>query len=75
MTTAMLQCGINQSQIGIISPYHQQNKLLSHAVSAYPGVEVLTADRSQGRDKDCIILSMTRSNDRGDVRLEELNLV
>lgn len=30
-------------------------------------VEVLTADKSQGRDKECIIVSMVRSNDEGKV--------
>lgn len=30
-------------------------------------IEVLTADKSQGRDKDCIIISMVRSNDLGSV--------
>ena len=57
----------------MITPYRQQIKLLSVLVHArYPGVEVLTADQSQGRDKDCIILSMVRSNDAGNVSLEAL---
>ena len=30
-------------------------------------VEVLTADKSQGRDKECVIVSMVRSNDEGRV--------
>ncbi|KAJ2927541.1 hypothetical protein H1R20_g9553, partial [Candolleomyces eurysporus] len=30
-------------------------------------VEVLTADKSQGRDKECIIVSMVRSNDEGKI--------
>jgi DNA replication ATP-dependent helicase Dna2 len=32
------------------------------------GVELLTADKSQGRDKECIIISMVRSNDQQHVR-------
>jgi DNA replication ATP-dependent helicase Dna2 len=32
-------------------------------------VEVLTADKSQGRDKDCIIISMVRSNELGNVSM------
>ncbi|TEB08749.1 Dna2-domain-containing protein [Coprinellus micaceus] len=31
------------------------------------GVEALTADKSQGRDKQCVIVSMVRSNDEGRV--------
>ncbi|KAJ2918121.1 hypothetical protein MD484_g2295, partial [Candolleomyces efflorescens] len=30
-------------------------------------VEVLTADKSQGRDKECIVVSMVRSNDEGKI--------
>jgi AAA domain len=29
----------------------------------------MTADKSQGRDKDCIIISMVRSNDAGNVSI------
>lgn len=67
ITEALLGSGIDESQIGLISLYRQQNKLLAQALAARPNIEVLTADRSQGRDKDCIIVSMTRSNKRGDV--------
>ncbi|KAG8836188.1 Tripartite DNA replication factor [Serendipita sp. 399] len=61
--SALVQGGVEESQIGVISLYRQQIKLLSHLLEAYPGIEVLTADRSQGRDKDCIIISMVRAND------------
>lgn len=64
---ALLLCSIDQSQIGIISLYRQQTKLLSHLLLDYKGIEVLTADRSQGRDKDCIIISMVKSNADGQV--------
>jgi DNA replication ATP-dependent helicase Dna2 len=60
--------GIKQEDIGVITPYRQQIKLLSAAVHKQnPLVEVLTADKSQGRDKDCIVISMVRSNDVGNV--------
>lgn len=52
----------------MITPYRQQIKLLSALVHREnPLVEVLTADKSQGRDKDCIVISMVRSNDVGNV--------
>ncbi|CCA73479.1 related to DNA helicase, partial [Serendipita indica DSM 11827] len=60
---ALLHGGVQESQIGVISLYRQQVKLLSHMLDDHRGVEILTADRSQGRDKDCIIISMVRSND------------
>jgi DNA replication ATP-dependent helicase Dna2 len=64
----LVTCGIKQEDIGVITPYRQQIKLLSAAVNKKtPLVEVLTADKSQGRDKDCIVISMVRSNDVGNV--------
>ncbi|KIM24341.1 hypothetical protein M408DRAFT_234860 [Serendipita vermifera MAFF 305830] len=59
----MVQGGVEESQVGVISLYRQQIKLLSSLLEDHRGVEILTADRSQGRDKDCIIISMVRSND------------
>ncbi|KAI6100620.1 Dna2-domain-containing protein [Pisolithus sp. B1] len=67
ITEALLQCGVSQRKIGIMSLYHQQNKLLSHLLQDKNEIEILTADKSQGRDKDCIIISMVRSNETGQV--------
>ncbi|KZT21167.1 Dna2-domain-containing protein [Neolentinus lepideus HHB14362 ss-1] len=69
-TDALLAAGISEDQIGIISLYRQQIKLLSHLLQSRKNIEILTADRSQGRDKDCIIISMVRSN--GNSQIGEL---
>lgn len=61
----LLRSGVRPNQIGVLSLYRQQIKLLSYLLQDREGIEVLTADRSQGRDKDCIIISMVRSNDHG----------
>ena len=68
LTQTLLRSGVREEQIGIISLYRQQIKLLSHHLQRHDGIEILTADRSQGRDKDCIIISMVRSNDAEQVR-------
>lgn len=65
VTETLLRSGVAPEQIGLISVYRQQLKLLGHLLADRTGVETLTADRSQGRDKDCIIISMVRSNDTG----------
>ncbi|OJT15542.1 DNA replication ATP-dependent helicase/nuclease DNA2 [Trametes pubescens] len=65
VTECLLGCGVRQDQIGVISLYRQQLKLLSYLLQDRKELEMLTADRSQGRDKDCIIISMVRSNDDG----------
>ncbi|CAE6444548.1 unnamed protein product [Rhizoctonia solani] len=64
---ALSRSGVRPTQIGVISPYRQQIKLLSHVLQERPEIEILTADRSQGRDKDCIIISMVRSNEDGNI--------
>lgn len=69
VTETLIRSGILESRIGVISLYRQQIKLLSHLLQDRKEVEILTADRSQGRDKDCIIISMVRSNDAGQVYL------
>ena len=71
-TETLIGCGIKEEQIGIVTLYRQQIKLLSHLLINRKGIEILTADRSQGRDKDCIIISMVRSNVEGQVRVLSL---
>ncbi|GAA6036376.1 hypothetical protein JCM8097_001691 [Rhodosporidiobolus ruineniae] len=65
---ALTTCGVAETDIGVITPYRQQIKLLNREVQRpFPGVEVLTADRSQGRDKEVILVSLVRSNSSGNV--------
>ena len=67
LTETLLRSGVKEEQIGIISLYKQQVKLLSYLLDEKKGIEILTADKSQGRDKDCIIVSLVRSNEAGNV--------
>ncbi|KEI42381.1 uncharacterized protein L969DRAFT_42474, partial [Mixia osmundae IAM 14324] len=61
----LLARGITQQQIGVITPYREQVRLLKSMLDSLRGIEVLTADKSQGRDKDCVIISLVRSNEEG----------
>jgi len=63
ISEALLARGVFEDDIGVISLYRQQLKALQHALASRPGIEVLTADRSQGRDKPCVLVSMVRSNE------------
>lgn len=59
-----------EENIGVISPYNGQVRLLTHMVaqvSTESTVEVSTVDGFQGREKDVIVLSTVRSNERGQV--------
>jgi len=56
--------GLGAECFGVISPYRAQLKVLAEALKeAAPGVEILTVDKYQGRDKECVVLSMVRSNE------------
>jgi DNA replication ATP-dependent helicase Dna2 len=67
LVNALVERGVPASEIGIIAPYRQQIKLLTSLSQAQPELEILTADKSQGRDKDCIIMSMVRNNPEEEV--------
>jgi DNA replication ATP-dependent helicase Dna2 len=46
-----------------MSVYRSQLKLLSHLLTPnHPDIEIHTADRFQGRDKEVVIISLVRSN-------------
>lgn len=56
----MKSCGVLQDSVGIISPYRAQLDLVRGLISGPDSPEINTVDRYQGRDKDCIILSLVR---------------
>lgn len=64
-------CGASDSDIGIITPYRSQLRVLRNHLemdqNRYPLLEVETVDKYQGRDKLCIIVSLVRSNLDGTV--------
>jgi len=57
----ILDMGILPEDIGIITPYHDQADLISSKIKN-ENLEVDTVDGFQGREKQVIILSLTRSN-------------
>ncbi len=64
----LIKSGVSAEKIGIISLYRQQIKLLYLRLRGRQGLELFTADKSQGRDKECIVISLVRSNDTAEVR-------
>ena len=58
-----LDAGISEEDIGIISPYADQVKVIQEKTP----VEVKTIDGFQGREKEIIIISTVRSNDDGNI--------
>ncbi|CEI88707.1 hypothetical protein RMCBS344292_03086 [Rhizopus microsporus] len=65
---ALLEEGLQEDQIGIITPYaFQVSKLRREIREHWPGIEIGTVDGFQGREKEAVILSLVRSNEMGEV--------
>ncbi|EPS58507.1 hypothetical protein M569_16307, partial [Genlisea aurea] len=62
VTKSLLLRGIEEKDIGIITPYNSQANLIRESVPAT--VETHTIDKYQGRDKDCILLSFVRCGEK-----------
>ncbi|XP_043718430.1 DNA replication ATP-dependent helicase/nuclease JHS1 isoform X4 [Telopea speciosissima] len=62
ITDELVNKGIAEEDIGIITPYNSQANLIRRVVCA-TSVEIHTIDKYQGRDKDCILVSFVRSSD------------
>jgi DNA replication ATP-dependent helicase Dna2 len=71
IVNAFVSCGMTESDIGVIVPFRAQLRLLNSysAVVRWKeaGLELSTIDSYQGRDKEVIIISFTRSNTKGRV--------
>lgn len=75
----MIHCGVATRDIGVMTLYRAQLRLLRKIFDAreYRDLEILTADQFQGRDKECVIISMVRCNKQlnGGSLLKELRRV
>ena len=58
-----LNDGVDESDVGIISPYADQVKIIQEKTP----IEVKTVDGFQGREKEIIIISTVRSNKHGNI--------
>jgi len=63
LVESLLTVGVPASSIGVITHYRSQLALLRYGLRNSNNVEMDTADRFQGRDKEVIILSLVRSNE------------
>ena len=67
LVEALTTTGVPQSDIGVITLYRSQLALIKHSLRHRPAVEMHTADRFQGRDKEVVVLSLVRSNENQNV--------
>ncbi|KAH9170515.1 AAA domain-containing protein [Lactarius sanguifluus] len=65
----LVAMGVNPSQIAIITPYQAQVSLLTSLLRSIhgPELEIGTVDGMQGREKEAVIISLVRSNDKREV--------
>lgn len=57
----LLKCGVPSSSIGVMSPFVLQVSQLSYFLQSL-GIEVNSIDQYQGKDKEIIIYSSTKSS-------------
>ena len=62
----LLAAGLRGDQIAIIAPYAAQVRCLRSRLEL-PELEIDTVDGFQGREKEAVLLTMVRSNDRGEI--------
>ena len=63
LAESLLTTGIKPSDIGIITPYRSQLAFIRQGLRHRSGLEMHTADKFQGRDKEVVILSLVHSNE------------
>lgn len=63
LVESMLTVGVPATEIGVMTHYRAQLHLLKDKLKYFPGIEMHTTDRFQGRDKEVIVLSLVRSNE------------
>lgn len=64
LVEALLTAGVPASDIGVMTHYRSQLSLLKHNLRRHgSSIELHTADRFQGRDKEVVVLSLVRSNE------------
>ncbi len=63
---ALLALGVSPAQIGVIAPYSAQVRKFRELLPI-EGLEIDSVDGFQGREKECIVLSLVRSNQEGTI--------
>jgi ATP-dependent RNA/DNA helicase IGHMBP2 len=65
----ILALGVAPGEVAVIATYDAQVQRIRERLSAWldRGLEVDTVDGFQGREKEAVIVSLVRSNDRGEV--------
>ena len=63
----LVNMGVDQREIGVITPYDDQVDLIRTSVPEEWDIEIHSVDAFQGREKEVIIISFVRSNPDGEL--------
>ena len=66
LVTGLVEAGVAPRDIAVITPYNAQVQKLRERLGD-PDLEIGTVDGLQGREKEAVVISLVRSNDRGEV--------
>lgn len=61
LAAALNKNGLSYGNVGIIAPYQSQVQYLRNFSKNHPNLEINTVDQYQGRDKDAILYTCTKS--------------
>ncbi|KAJ3596215.1 hypothetical protein NHX12_002624 [Muraenolepis orangiensis] len=65
---SLTEAGLKPKDIAVIAPYNLQVDLLRQRLSVrYPTLEIKSVDGFQGREKEAVVLTLVRSNRKGEV--------
>ncbi|KAL8907672.1 MAG: hypothetical protein Q9171_005765 [Xanthocarpia ochracea] len=65
---ALVEAGVKADDIAVVTPYNAQLALLAKALKErFAGIELGSVDGFQGREKEAVVVSLVRSNDKGEV--------
>jgi ATP-dependent RNA/DNA helicase IGHMBP2 len=62
----LLDAGLPAADLAVIAPYAAQVRLLRERLPV-PGLEIDSVDGFQGREKEAVVISLVRSNPRGEI--------
>nr|CAB3255538.1 ZF(AN1/A20like)-2 zinc finger protein 2 [Phallusia mammillata] len=66
--TSLVEAGVSPGDIAVISPYNLQVEILRKLLQLkYPKMEIKSVDGFQGREKEAVVLSLVRSNDKREI--------
>ncbi|XP_067948248.1 DNA-binding protein SMUBP-2-like isoform X2 [Watersipora subatra] len=66
--SSLIDSGVRPCDIAVISPYNLQVELIRNRLSQkYRELEIKSVDGYQGREKEAVVISLVRSNNKGQV--------